>query len=200
MKNIYTWLVIGVGIIIIIYNITSLQTTLPESYTEKIENIRKERSTYFQNSQDSPVKDKSDFKGLVYFPIDTTYKVQATLELLSKQKPMEVAMSQGKTEEFIRYAWAKFELKGQNYRLLLLKRSTQEDELFLPFTDKTSGNTTYGGGRYLDLPLEKGSKTIEIDFNLAYHPYCVYNYNYTCPVPPKENSLSLAIQAGEKLP
>jgi len=71
--------------------------------------------------------------------------------------------------------------------------------LFVPFGDRTSGDTTYKGGRYLDL---KRTPTgfYELDFNRAYHPYCVYNPSYVCPVPPRENRLAAAILAGERLP
>ena len=74
-----------------------------------------------------------------------------------------------------------------------------ENGLFVPFTDATSGRETYGGGRYLDLP-ERADGTYVLDFNAAYHPYCVYDPAYSCPVPPPENRLALAVTAGERLP
>lgn len=73
---------------------------------------------------------------------------------------------------------------------------TEESPLFLPFNDLTNGVTTYGGGRYMDVeaPAEDGSVTL--DLNLTYHPYCAYNYKYSCPIPPQENMLDVAIEAG----
>ena len=72
-----------------------------------------------------------------------------------------------------------------------------EDYLFLPFTDKTNGDSSYGGGRYLDLKLPEGDSII-IDFNQAYNPYCAYNDKYSCPVPPKSNNLDIEVLAGVK--
>ena len=71
--------------------------------------------------------------------------------------------------------------------------------LFVPFGDLTSGTETYKGGRYLE--LDRTSTTLyDLDFNRAYHPFCVFNVAYVCPVPPQENRLAVAIQAGERLP
>jgi hypothetical protein len=73
------------------------------------------------------------------------------------------------------------------------------EHLFLPFNDATNGTTTYGGGRYLDLEIPKeGSKKIRIDFNKAYNPYCAYNHTFSCPIPPSENNLPIAIPVGVK--
>ena len=69
--------------------------------------------------------------------------------------------------------------------------------MFLPFSDLTSGNETYGGGRYIDLEIPKG-KTITIDFNQAYNPYCAYNPKYSCPIVPAENELLTNVNAGVK--
>lgn len=75
-----------------------------------------------------------------------------------------------------------------------------KNHLFLPFTDLTSGEETYDNGRYIDLEtVDIKNKTVEIDFNKAYNPYCAYvSYTYNCPIPPKENYLPVAILAGEK--
>ncbi|MCK5678470.1 MAG: DUF1684 domain-containing protein, partial [Flavobacteriaceae bacterium] len=83
----------------------------------------------------------------------------------------------------------------QNQKLILT--TDYEDYLFLPFTDKTNGESTYGGGRYLDLKIPDGDTTV-IDFNKAYNPYCAYNHKYSCPIPPKANQLDVEINAGVK--
>ncbi len=71
--------------------------------------------------------------------------------------------------------------------------------LFLPYNDLTNGKTSYGSGRFIDIEIpEEGSKTIVIDFNKSYNPYCAYNYKYSCPIPPSENILAVAIPAGVK--
>ena len=79
---------------------------------------------------------------------------------------------------------------------MLVLYTTGHDGYFLPFRDSTSGKTTYGAGRYIDLePNPDGSVTI--DFNMAYNPYCAYNDSYSCPLPPVENWLQIPIEAGE---
>ena len=72
-----------------------------------------------------------------------------------------------------------------------------EDYLFLPYTDLTSGDGSYGGGKYLDLKIPDGN-TIIIDFNKTYNPYCAYSHRYSCPVPPEENDILVRIEAGVK--
>jgi uncharacterized protein (DUF1684 family) len=81
----------------------------------------------------------------------------------------------------------------------LMTSKDYSDYLFVPFTDNTSGNETYGGGRYLDYKMQEihGNKLL-IDFNKAYNPYCAYTIGYNCPIPPAENDLQIAITAGEK--
>lgn len=68
----------------------------------------------------------------------------------------------------------------------------------MPFTDKTNGFETYGGGRFMDVPFEEGNETVMLDFNRAYSPFCAYNPDYVCPVPPKDNRLDIAVPVGEK--
>jgi hypothetical protein len=72
----------------------------------------------------------------------------------------------------------------------------ESTSFFVPFTDLTSGKDTYGAGRYLEFDYT-GSGLALLDFNYAYNPYCAYNYNYSCPIPPSDNNLTLALTAGE---
>jgi uncharacterized protein len=79
--------------------------------------------------------------------------------------------------------------------------SVMAHELFVPFRDATSGRETYGAGRYLEIELQrhaKGAHTATLDFNLAYNPHCAYSSDYSCPIPPPENTLPIAITAGER--
>jgi uncharacterized protein (DUF1684 family) len=109
--------------------------------------------------------------------------------------------STGEEERYLDYAWAIFDLDGTEHRLLVLEimsMGPNRGKLFLAFADETSARETYGGGRYLDLKKIPAATTIELDFNKAYNPYCAYNENYSCPLPPPENLLKVAILAGEK--
>ncbi len=118
---------------------------------------------------------------------------------LENQHLLELAMTDGSSESYIKHSYAEFELEGLTRRLLLLQASDEPDKkkFFLAFADETSGESTYGGGRYINL-RQDGSRSITIDFNLAYNPYCAYNPDFACPIPPKENILDIAIPAGEK--
>ena len=111
----------------------------------------------------------------------------------------------GKTKEHVAYAVLSFMLDGKPQQLTLyrslnlMKVPNYRDYLFLPFKDATSGRETYGGGRYIDFrtgDIKDGKVTL--DFNRAYNPYCAYQEGYSCPIPPTNNVLSVAIEAGEK--
>ena len=93
-----------------------------------------------------------------------------------------------------------FTLKGQALTLTAFVEAddTSLRRLFVPFGDLTNGLETYQGGRYLDLD-RTGSGVYELDFNRAYHPFCVFNPEYDCPIPPRENRLPVPIKAGERL-
>ena len=75
---------------------------------------------------------------------------------------------------------------------------SDENSLFLPFTDQTNGKELYGGGRYMDVEIPL-SDAIILDFNKAYNPYCACSDRYSCPIPPQENDLQIPILLGEKI-
>ena len=105
---------------------------------------------------------------------------------------------------YVKYAELRFTLLGKTCKLDvfqsldLAKIDEYKDSLFLPFTDLTSGNGSYGGGRYVDLRIPLGD-SVTIDFNTAYNPYCAYNHDYSCPIPPKQNDLQVEVKAGVKI-
>ena len=171
-----------------------------DEYNQKILKARNAKDYYFKNSEGSPIEHKEKFEALNYFEPDAKYKIHATLELLHDTNTLTIQRNDGKKEKYYRFAHARFQLENQDLQLTLLKSEEHKNDhfLFLPFTDQTNGKSTYQGGRYLDLEY-KDSKELEIDFNFAYNPYCVYNYRFSCPLPPKENHLPVAIPAGEKL-
>jgi len=104
---------------------------------------------------------------------------------------------------YVKYGEAYFVLDGVQCKLNiyqnqeLIKLEKYRDYLFIPYLDETSGKESYGGGKYLDLRIPKGD-SILIDFNKAYNPYCAYNHHYSCPIPPYENRLNVAVEAGVK--
>ncbi len=171
-----------------------------EEYLAEIEEVRKEKHEYMTTSAESPfINDTLPFKGLKYFPPNPKFKVRARIEKLEKRSYLSLATSTGQNEKYLKYAYAHFTIDDQPLRLLLLKKANtgKKEPIFTAFADNTSGASTYGAGRYLDLDF-KNASSIEIDFNLAYNPYCAYNESFTCPFPPAENILPIAIEAGEK--
>ena len=102
--------------------------------------------------------------------------------------------STGDVQSYIRYGRFQFEVEGEKTELTLY---ASDHGYFLPFVDSQAGDVTYGAGRYLDPDPAHDGKFL-IDFNLAYNPYCAYNEMWSCPIPPAENRLKVAIKAGEK--
>mgnify|MGYP006291317161 CR=1 FL=1 len=199
MKKFLPIIVVLVAGISVIYSLQGGETE--EEYIERILEERQRTEGFMRSNRESPfAPDSIAFKGLDYYTPNPDYKVRARLTPIQSQKLLQMPTSTGEEKKFIRYAYADFELNGQPQRLLLLQPFDSQTMLFLPFTDATSGEETYGGGRYLDIemPPRTGSKTIELDFNKAYNPYCAYNASFSCPLPPKENMLDVAITAGEK--
>ncbi|MCG2430844.1 DUF1684 domain-containing protein [Aequorivita xiaoshiensis] len=148
-------------------------------------------------------EDFRTFKALDFYPIDEKYIVNARFVRTPDEKPFLMPTTTARTPEYVKYGEAHFSIDGKEFVLSLFKNTQPynepgyEDYLFLPFTDLTSGDGSYGGGRYLDQRIPEGD-TIIIDFNKAYNPYCAYNPKYSCPIPPKENDLLIRIEAGVK--
>lgn len=169
--------------------------------------IAKHRENYkaaFINDPNAPLKEK-DIAHLHFFEADDTYQITAKVILLKDQKPFQMPTYDGTSKEFIRYAKVSFKLNGKDLELTLYRNiglmanPIYRNSLFLPFTDESTGLTTYGGGRYIDLDTRQiEDNQITIDFNKAYNPYCAYSDGYRCPVPPEENDLPVSILAGEK--
>lgn len=170
----------------------------PEVYQKEIEEFRSERHEFMRSNENSPFQ-KIPFNGLDYFPPNPAFRVTANIDKITERSYLNIPTTDGKNERYLKYAYANFDLEGQRLRLLILKKTGMgaSDILFTAFADDTSGESTYGGGRYLDLSF-KNANQITIDFNKAYNPYCAYDPNFVCPLPPKENILPVAIKAGEK--
>ncbi len=172
-----------------------------EDYLAIIQKDRNEKAEFMKSGNGSPfLKDSILFTALNYFPIDPKYRVKAKLQTIEGKKVVMLATSDGNQQKYLEYAIAIFSLDGIENRLLILElmeMGPQRGKLFLAFADKTSGSETYGAGRYLDVKKIPAATSVVLDFNLAYNPYCAYNDSYSCPFPPKENILEVAIRAGE---
>lgn len=163
---------------------------------EKLENQKR----YLKFNDQSPFNVHAvEYRDPAYYPIDPDYRVTATVEKINKGEILNVEISDGTVEQYRKYAWLNFSIGENSGRLLVLKPAGfgALPNLFCAFADGTSGESTYGGGRYLDVEIGKSNKLV-LDFNLAYNPYCAYVSSYSCPLPPSENLLDFPIFAGEK--
>lgn len=189
----------GIGALAIIASI--FISNYKSSYNEMVHDWRKQKDYYFIDDPESPIEDKESFKGLEYFKPNLEFKTDAHITMLNDSTSTVINRTDGRKEKYLRYAIATFKLKDKEYQLILFKSLKHKEEdtmLFVPFTDRTSGELTYGGGRYLDIHLKEPDKAV-IDFNYAYNPYCAYNPRFSCPIPPKENYIDVEILAGEKI-
>lgn len=175
------------------------------TYQQQVAADRKKKDIEFKKGEKSPVpeKERRKFKGLHYFPVDSTYQVEATFVRDSLQAPFKMKTTTSRLPEYVKYGELHFNLQDKTLvitvfqNLELVKKPEYKDYLFIPFTDETNGVDSYGGGRYIDFRIPATDKVI-LDFNLAYNPYCAYSPAYSCPIPPAENQLHLQIPAGEK--
>jgi uncharacterized protein (DUF1684 family) len=198
-KNILIIGVLTVVALAVIYTMTGTES--PEVYLEKIEKERERQYKFIKFNIDSPLTEeqKKAFKELDFYSIDPSYKVRAKMVELEEKKMVELPMTDGSVEKYLKHSFAEFDLNGKPQKLLLLQSMKEVDKrnFFLAFADETSGEDTYGGGRYINL-RQDGKNSITIDFNLAYNPYCAYNPDFACPLPPKENIMQIPIPVGEK--
>jgi uncharacterized protein (DUF1684 family) len=172
------------------------------TYLAQVRQARQQKDAAFRTAATSPIPvgQRTTFAGLRYYAPDATYRVVAHLIRAAVPAPLPLSLTRGSADAYVRWGTAEFELGGQLQKLVLLQKQGSTNELFLPFTDPTNGQHTYGGGRYLDLPLPASEATeITLDFNTAYNPFCVYNHDYSCPKPPADNRLTVAVLAGEQV-
>lgn len=190
-------------VLIIVLIFTSLFTFAQSK--KAAEAFQKNLNEEFADAKKSPLteEDRLAFEALDIFPIDENFIVESTFTKSKNEKSFEMKTTTDRAPLYVKYGEISFVLNGEKFNLNvyqnleLIKRPGFKKHLFLPFSDLTSGNETYIGGRYIDLQIPKG-KTITIDFNQAYNPYCAYNYKYSCPIVPLENDLATHIKAGVK--
>lgn len=198
-KNVVIVVSVVVVVIILFYGFQGSQDD--PVYIREVEQEREDKDRFMRTSRESPFSDSVGFKGLVYYPVDPRFRIVADLKPVGTKKPVVLTTNDGKEEHYLEYAHAAFNFGGVSNKLLILEIMDSgpfRGKLFLAFGDETSAGETYGGGRYLDVQKVPGSSTILLDFNKAYNPYCAYNTSYSCPLPPSENLLTVAITAGEK--
>lgn len=168
----------------------------------------------------SPVKG-NDTSCIRFFNVDGKYVFDARIKRTPNAKPFLMATHSGKSKMYRQYGiltvlrplmvvdvipvW--MHGKASKFKLHVYQRVTADEDttnrnmLFIPFTDKTNGVETYGGGRYLDIKTtDFRGRWMRLDFNKAYNPWCAFGEGFSCPIPPAENRLHIAMRAGEMLP
>lgn len=174
-------------------------------YFDKILNSRAEKDRMFADTTNSPLNriDIPDFRGLSYYQVDPSYKVNASLKTDTSSAPFYMQTTTDRKPRYRKYADLIFtvhckELTLEAYQNLdLLAKVPGYKGLFVPFRDSTNFDLTYGGGRYLDIQIPDDSDSVDIDFNLVYNPYCAYDERWSCPLVPAVNHLQVPIRAGE---
>lgn len=174
-----------------------------DRWKAQIEADRKNKDVFFAQDWQSPIaaEDRAGFQGLDYYPADPSLRFELELHEHGEMRRIRMVFSKGEESEFFRWGEFRFQIEGHECTLQAYRRDPVEEQLFVPFADGTSGKETYGAGRYLDLdPI--GNRTADgrwlVDFNAAYNPWCAYSEEYTCPLVPVENRLTLPVRAGEK--
>lgn len=174
----------------------------PASYPDQIAAWHAEKDRFMRGSPESPVPadKRASFPALSYFALDPLYRVPAELVAAPAARAVDMPTSTGQLRKMRPVGTLKFTLQGQPLMLGAFVEADQQDmrRLFVPFGDLTNGVETYQGGRYLELDRTP-TGFYDLDFNRAFHPFCLFNSSYDCPYPPAESRLKVAIRAGEKL-
>lgn len=180
---------------------TSYEATVEQSRAEKNAELRGKKTSPLQNA------DRKHFENLDYYPVDEQWKLRANFKRAESGEVIEMPTSAGITKKYKAHGVLEFNIGGESFTLIAYNRIWPEGRapqnyhpsLFVPFKDLTTGDETYGGGRYMDIEIPQGdSVSVELDFNLCYNPYCAYGGGFACPIPPASNFLETRVTAGEK--
>lgn len=165
--------------------------------------FKEELDNDYRNPESSPLgkKNAKHFSGHRFIMYNSNFVVMAKAERIAVPEVFKMETSGERRPEYKKLFKLSFVLQEipcvlYAYQpIALAEKEEYINYLFLPFTDKSNGFETYGGGRYIDLQIPQGDSLL-LDFNKCYNPYCAYSTGYSCPVPPKENALSLKVEAG----
>lgn len=154
-----------------------------------------------KNTSPLPASQLASFKGLSYFEVNPDFLIEASFKPFTGSALFGMPHTMNRTYNYREAGTLSFEAAGQHLQLMAYQREGATGDslgLFIPFTDLTSGKESYGGGRYIDVKAAQHQDKVLLDFNMAYNPYCAYNAEYSCPIPPKQNHLPIAVAAGER--
>lgn len=174
-----------------------------EEYKKQIKRSRQEKDKFFSSHPQSPipVNEQESFTGLDYFEPDPKYRFRLELEEFEEKDTVKINDTGGNLREYLVWGKFTFALQDKTCTLFAYKSNPEDEHIFVPFKDETSGKETYGAGKYLELYEERDKidqNKWALDFNLATNPWCAYNPKYVCPLIPSQNILEVRIPAGEK--
>jgi len=174
-----------------------------KKYIEELIKERKEKDYSLQFDINSPFNRDTTvtFKPLNYYEPNLDFIFKSKLFINEVQDTITILGTKGEKRPSILIGYLGLNYHDKVYKVNVYKSfsRTGEEYYSIWFTDKTTGNTTYGVGRYLDFELNDNSDFVyTIDFNKAYNPYCAYSALFTCPIPREEDYIDLEIEAGEK--
>jgi len=174
-----------------------------KKYIENIEKQRKDKDDFMKNNPESPFNQDKNvvFHPLKYYDVAPGFVFNSRLFWYGIKDTIKIFGTKGEERNAVRFGYVKFNYKNIEYKINVYEGTTKNGSIYYAiwFTDKTTGDETYGVGRYLDFDLNNDSNYVyTIDFNLAYSPYCSYSANYSCAIPSKEDHIDLTIEAGEK--
>jgi uncharacterized protein (DUF1684 family) len=159
--------------------------------------FRQQKDTFMRRHPQSPLarEQRQGFSGLAYFPYNAALRLELPLDRDVPDEAIELETSTGDQQEYRRAGKIRFAVDEEPADLTIFQN--EDGDLFLPLRDSTSGNESYAAGRYLE-PHAIDDQNILVDFNYLYNPYCAYNDQWSCPLPPRENWLTVPIRAGER--
>jgi uncharacterized protein (DUF1684 family) len=174
-----------------------------KAYIAKIEKERETKNEWMKNDDFSPFnkKGKIEFHELKYFDVDPDFVFKSKLIQYSPKDTVTVLGTKGDERKMVRYGYFLINFDKKDYKVNFYEGSTKSGEKYftISFTDQTTNKESYGVGRYIEMELNSDPNHIyEIDFNLAFSPYCSYSPNYSCSIPLKEDYIPISIRAGEK--
>ncbi|MFB6150541.1 MAG: DUF1684 domain-containing protein [Haloarculaceae archaeon] len=177
---------------------------MTDDWAERLRENRREKDRFLADHRQSPIppEERDGFDGLDYFDPDPDYRVEATVTVHDDPEPVEMETTEGPPVRYLRVVTFSFDLDGER-RDLHGYRQDDDEPVFVPFRDKTTGQETYERGRYMELEPDRelaDGDEVTVDFNLAYTPFCAFSDAFSCPLPPEENRLETTVEAGERAP